>query len=179
MKCVVRTTVSIVETENITEAMADPAWIEATCSEELIQLDKTTQVDKTTFRTDRNQAKWKRLLISKNHMLQLLAWELSMIYVAYAATQVAVQRSMTYCNCHPQRLNTWRNVASFVAQSAIAITSTPCQQLPVPSTSILDHIPQRTVENALPEAKVSYPRQTELMRCMTPAELAVLTNNLS
>ncbi|GJU73246.1 retrovirus-related pol polyprotein from transposon TNT 1-94 [Tanacetum coccineum] len=73
--CMFMLTMSIVEPKNIKDAMADPAWIEA-MQEELHQFDrlKVWELVDKPFGKMIIKLKWKRVLISKNHLHQLLAW---------------------------------------------------------------------------------------------------------
>nr|GEV77880.1 hypothetical protein [Tanacetum cinerariifolium] len=69
--CMFALTVSTAEPKNIKEAMADSTWIEA-MQEELHQFDRLQSRNSLT----NHSASLKRVLISKNNLLQLHAWKL-------------------------------------------------------------------------------------------------------
>ncbi|GKF76754.1 hypothetical protein Tco_0229224 [Tanacetum coccineum] len=73
--CLFALTVSVVEPKNIKEAMADSAWIEA-MQDELHQFNrlKVWELVDKAFGKMIIKLK-KRVLISKNHLHQLLAWK--------------------------------------------------------------------------------------------------------
>ncbi|GJS91887.1 copia-type pol polyprotein [Tanacetum coccineum] len=74
--CMFALTMSIVESKNIKDAMADSAWIEA-MQEELHQFDRLQVwelVDKP-FGKNVIKLKWKRCIDCDDHLLQLLAWK--------------------------------------------------------------------------------------------------------
>ncbi|GJS52797.1 retrovirus-related pol polyprotein from transposon TNT 1-94 [Tanacetum coccineum] len=197
--CMFALTVSIVEPKNIKEAMADSAWIEA-MQEELHQFDRLQVwelVDKP-FGKNVIKLKWlwknkkdedqtvirnKARLVAKGYAQEEgIDFEESFALVAPEALRILtsdppiprgdkqtadVKEARLYCKCHPQRLEYWLylQVKAHVENGIIELYFVRTEY------QLADMFTK-----ALPEERFQYLVRRIGMRCLTPAELEVLTN---
>ncbi|GJR30656.1 gag-pol polyprotein [Tanacetum coccineum] len=164
--CMFALTVSIVEPKNIKEAMADSAWIEA-MQDELHQFDRLKVGNsRLTIWQDINKAK--RVLIEES-FAPVARLEAVRIFVAYAAHKSfpIYQMDVKTAFLNGPLKEEW----DVRTKTALAMSSAEADLVRNWEYQLADMFTK-----ALPEDRFKYLVRRIGMRCLTPAELEVLTN---
>ncbi|GJU13651.1 hypothetical protein Tco_1136047 [Tanacetum coccineum] len=165
--CMFALTVSIVEPKNIKEVMANSVWIEA-MQEELHQFERLQVwelVDKPFGKNEEGIDFKKSFALVAPEALRILTSDPP---IPRGDKQTAdVKEARLYCKCHPQRLEYWLylQVKAHVENGIIELYFVKTEY------QLADMFTK-----ALPEERFQYLVRRIGMRCLTPAELEVLTN---